>query len=40
VPETRNVDDNCLMDELKIVHDKIVNENKYVVDYLIGEPKT
>jgi hypothetical protein len=40
VPETRKADGDCLMEELKFVPDKIVVEDKCVVDYPIDGPKT
>jgi hypothetical protein len=38
VPETRKADGDPLIQELKIVSDKIAAEDKYVVDYPIDEP--
>jgi hypothetical protein len=40
VLEARKAEDDCLMDELKTVPDKLVVEDKYVVDYPIDELKT
>jgi hypothetical protein len=39
VVEARKSEGDCLMDELKTVPDKLV-EDKYVVDYPIDKPKT
>jgi hypothetical protein len=40
VYETRKADGDYLTEKLKIVPDKIIVEDKYVVDYPIDEPKT
>jgi hypothetical protein len=37
--ETRKADNDYLMEELKIVPDKLVVGDKYVVDYPVDEPK-
>jgi hypothetical protein len=40
VLEARKTDGDCFMDEVKIVPDKLVVEDKCVVHYSIDEPKT
>jgi hypothetical protein len=39
VLEARKAQGDCLTDELKTVPDKLVAEDKYVVDYPTDEPK-